>query len=598
MKKLVSLVLCLALAFSLVACSSAPKKDVAAGTGVQIRILGQSVNEAIMNIMRDQLTKAGFDVKLDTQPDYSSYKSAVAAGAYDLAVTGWTTVTGNPDYATRDIFITGGAYNTQPLSDPKVDELINKAAAETPAQYVATYTELENYLVTEQAYIVPLYSSLRIQAINNKVLDVKTVRQPKSRSGVWEAYSYMDKALNATRPLVMTQTNGTLTSLDPIQANDGSVNALSSNMNIRLVNLTDEDEVTAVGSLSRNYSIAEGNDVYYFLLRDDVNFAKIQDKKAADSGVRVGAEDVKFTLDRAKDKTSVAVHKTYTLHEHMKNVEILTDLNELNTVKDSDTGKPVLETLVAGVESPVKALTADKTKANNAKGTYQVIKITTTEPFPQVLNYLAHQSAGILNKEQVTAYNSKFDVAKYDATKDVCYGDFNAIKSGNNMLYTSGPYTLVSVDDISAEFQKNPGYMKGTEFEPKIEKISIKFIKDNTSAVSAFRAGEIDLLGNVPTTDVATVEANKDFTVQKRSSNGVSYAAFNLSEGSICADQDVRLAVLNAINQEDFIKYNSGLVNPAYSTVSTIIETGNVHKQDLAKSAEHVAAYQAKAAKK
>ena len=595
MKKLVALILCLALSLSLVAC--APKDKKAEGTGVQLRLLGQSTNEAVMNIMRDQLTKAGFDVKLNTQPDYSSFKAALAAGDYDLAVTGWTTVTGNPDYAVRDIFITGGAYNNQPVSDPKIDELINKAAAETPAQYVATYTELENYLVKDMAYIVPLYSSLRIQAINNKLLDVATIRFPKSRSGVWEDYSYIDKTLNATRPLVMTQTNGTLTSLDPPQANDGSVNSLSSNMNIRLINLTDEDGITAEGSLSRNYAIGEGNSTYYFLLRDDVNFAKIEDKKAVNTGVRVGAEDAVFSLERAKDKDAVVNHKTYTLHESMEKIEILTDLEELKTVKDSDTGAAILDTLSKDIPAEVKALTADKTKADNAKGTYQVIKVTTTEPFPQVLNYLAHQSAGILNKEQVTSYNSKFEVATYDVKKDVCYGDFNAIKTGNNMLWTSGPYALTSVDDISVEFQKNPGYMVGTAKEPKIERISIKFIKDNTSAVSAFRAGEIDFLGTVPTTDVATVEANKDFTVMKRSSNGVTYATFNLKEGNPYTDPDLRLAVLNAINQGDFISYNSNLVNPAFSTVSTLIETGNVLTQDLTKSAEHLEAYKAKAAK-
>ena len=51
----------------------------------------------------------------------------------------------------------------------------------------------------------------------------------------------------------------TLTSLDPIKGNDGSINTLNTNMYVRLVNLTDDDVVVSDGSLSRNHAIAEGN---------------------------------------------------------------------------------------------------------------------------------------------------------------------------------------------------------------------------------------------------------------------------------------------------------------------------------------------------
>lgn len=591
MKKIIATALALALTLSLVACGASSTESNSTSEKVTVRLLGYASIESSINITRDQLEKAGFNVVIDMQPDYSSYTTAQATGNYDLALTGWTTVTGNPDYAVNDIFTTGGVYNRQGLSDETVDNLIKKAASETPAEYIATYTELENYLVKENAYIVPLYSSSRIQAINSTLLDLDTIRQPKSRSGVWEKYSYIDTSLNATRTLVLTQATATLTSLDPIQANDGSINQLSSNINIRIMNLTDEDEVTAEGSLALNYAIAQGNSEYYFVLRDDVYFSKVENKQVVGTGVRVGAEDVVFTLNRAKDPNSVISHKTYGLHQYMQEIEIVTDLNELSTVLDSDTGLPVLETLEAGIGS-ISELTSDKTAVDNAAGTYQVVKITTTEPFPQVLNYLAHQSAGILSEEQVTSINSLFNVETYDAQKDVSYGDFNAIKTGNNHLWMSGPYALVSVDDYSVDFQKNPGYMIGTEHEANIENISFKFIADETSAVNAFRSGEIDFLPAVPTTSVATLQENSDFTVMIRTSNGVSYAVFNLTGSSLFSDKNLRLAVLNAIDQNDFVLYNSGLVNPTYSTLSTLIDTGNVLVQDLEASAEYLAAYQ------
>ena len=61
-----------------------------------------------MNIVRDQLIKNGFDVKLNIQPDYGSFKAQRDAGNYDIALSSWTTVTGNPDYAVRSLFKSDG----------------------------------------------------------------------------------------------------------------------------------------------------------------------------------------------------------------------------------------------------------------------------------------------------------------------------------------------------------------------------------------------------------------------------------------------------------------------------------------------------------
>lgn len=616
MKKLIALSLAAAMTMSLVACggkadngstgsTQAGNQQTQAQNGETKKtenspehfvLLGQSSGEANLNIVRDQLIKAGFDVEINMQPDYSSFTAAIAAGNYDAAITGWTTVTGNVDYAVRGVFHSSGDYNRSPIVDDKVDELIDKGASETLAQSVATYTELENYLVGEQAYMVPMYSTMKMLAYNNQLLKGDSISQPKSRPGRWEMYDYVDEGQNASRPLVLTQSSAAPSSLDPIQANDGTMNSLSGNMYVKIVNLSDDDEIITDSSLSYAYAIGEGNDTYYFLLRDDVYFSKAENGHAVDTGVRVGGEDVVYSLERASNKDSVATHKTYTLHNHMKSIEMVTDLNELNTVKDSDTGKTVMEILKSGAGNDITELTTDDEAANNASGVYQVIKVTTTEPFPQVLNYLAHQSAGILNKDQVEAYNSKFTVEAYDPTKDVCYGDFAAVKSGDNMLWCSGPYQFVSVDDYGINFEKNPGYMAEEKaFAPRISNIYMKFIKDTTAATSAFRAGEVDLLGSVAATDVDVVEADSKFTVLKRDSNGVTYMHFNQMEGSKMNNVNLRKAVLYAINQEDFIAYNNGYVNPVYSTVGTIIETGNKHTHDLAKSAEYLAAYQAEA---
>lgn len=561
-----------------------------------IRLLLMSTNEQAGNVLRDQLVKAGFNVILNIQPDYSSYVAVMEGGDYDLAISGWTTVTGNPDYAVRSIFKTGGDYNRMPLSDSVIDELIDKAAAETPDVYAKTYKELEDRLVTEKAYIIPMFSSLRMSAMNKNIVDVSTFRLSKSRSTPWEEISYVDKSLNETRPLIMTQAMSTLTSMHPIRGNDGSINSLNTNLYVRLVNLTDEDEVISDGSLSYKYAIAEGNQEYYFLLRDDINFAKVENMKAVDTGVKVGAEDVKFTLDLARDKDSVPTHKTYTLHESMQNIEVFTDMEDLKSAKLSGSDKTIFDALNEAAPSAIQSLEADKTAVDNKAGKYQIIKITTTVPFPQVLNFLAHQSAGVVSKEQVTAINSKVDMKSYDPTKDILYGDQSVVTEGStydNHLWLSGPYAMIIKNDYEVKFEKNPVYMKGTQYEPKIKDIVYKFIKDDSSATASLRSEEIDIMPFIAENSVDLVTNDDRFHVIKRSSNGTTYAEFNLKEGrSEYVNEDLRKAVLYSVSQNDYIAVYNGLKGKLYSPLSTIIDTGNVLVQDLNKSKEYLAKYQ------
>ena len=169
---------------------------------IPVTILAQSSSEQNANIVRDQLTKAGFQVDVSLQPDYASFNAQKDAGNYDLAISSWTTVTGNPDYAVRSLFISGGDYSI--ISNPEVDELIELAASQTSEEYVETYKQLEEVLVTENAYIAPLYTSLKAQAYNHEVLNGDSIRLSKSRAFAWEPVSYNDEALNATRPLVLT----------------------------------------------------------------------------------------------------------------------------------------------------------------------------------------------------------------------------------------------------------------------------------------------------------------------------------------------------------------------------------------------------------
>ncbi|UKS27028.1 ABC transporter substrate-binding protein [Paenibacillus sp. HWE-109] len=587
-------------------CNFTTKKDAAAtptpgstetaavnNTPVDIELLGMSSNETDLNIVRDQLAKNGFNVKLNVQPDYGTFKAQQDAGNFDVALSSWTTVTGNPDYAVRSLFKTGGDYSI--MSDPEIDKLIDQASAQTPEQYTETYKKFEQQLVLDKAYIAPLYNSLKAQAFNQDVLKKESVRLSKSRSLPWEELDFKDAAKRAKDPIILQSALPSLTSLDPIKANDGSINIINTNMYVRLLNLTDDDKLTADGSLSYNFAIAEGNSDYYFVLRDDIHFAQIKDKLAADSGERVGAEDVIFSLNRAKDKNSVPNHRTFTLHEHIQKVELVTDPAVLESVKLSGGSGTLKSGLEKGLDSKISTLVSDKNQASNKEGKYQVVKLTTTQPFPQVLNYLAHQSAGIVSKKQVQSINT-YDVAKYDVNKDISYGDQSTVTEGakyNNALYTSGPYILSYKNDYEAVFYKNPGYMKGTKYEPKVDSIKVRFIKDAESSLSALRSGEIHLFYGVSEIKFDVIKADTKLALQTVPSNAVSYLLFNTKNREVAKSADLRRAVLYSVNQDEFLAYYKNNKFKAVSTLSPIVKTGLEVKADAAKAKDFLNKYKA-----
>ncbi|ATP40515.1 hypothetical protein CSE16_10905 [Solibacillus sp. R5-41] len=566
--------------------------DETAGAKPVIEVLGMAANEQDINIVRDQLVKNGFDVKLNIQPDYGSFKAQEDGGNYDISLSGWTTVTGNPDYAVRGLFKTGGDYSR--ISDATVDKLIDEASTLTGDEAKEKYKELEQALVFDNAYIAPLYISQKFQGIYAKEVNPDTVRLPKSRAQAWESISFNDAAKNSSETLVLQQASSSLTSLDPVKGNDGSINTLNTNMNVRLVNLTDTDEVVSDGSLSYNHAMSENKDEYYFVLRDDINFAKVENKKAVDTGDLVSAEDVVFSLNRAKDQKAVPDHRTYSIHENIETVEIVSDITSLEAVKTAD-GGTVLDALSKDLPSAVAEVVTSEADVDNAAGKYQVVKITTPAAFPQVLNYLAHQSGGIVSEAAVTAVNT-FDVAKYDPNKDVAYGDQATITEGAtyaNHLAASGPYILVQKNDYEATFVKNPAYQVGTENEPKINNISVRFIQDNDSALSALRNGEIHVLQTVPETKVDVVEGDTNLKLKTFDSNAVSYLIFNPKGREVSESVDLRKAVLYSINQDEFISYYQGKKKPAVSTVSPLIDTGLKVEADSAKVKEFLNAYNA-----
>ena len=185
----------------LISCGSSQQS----ANNVDVQIIGMAINEKELNVMRDILSKNGFNPKVNMLPDYASFIGQLEANNYDIAINSWNTVTGNPDYAVRSLFISGGDYNRSKISNQKLDNLIEKASTESSDAAKNTYNDIEKVIIDENAYIIPLYNRVKTQAFNKKILDESTVNIYKAASLNISEMSFIDKSKNETDPLYVVR---------------------------------------------------------------------------------------------------------------------------------------------------------------------------------------------------------------------------------------------------------------------------------------------------------------------------------------------------------------------------------------------------------
>lgn len=597
-KKLLSLLVCAAMVMSSTACGGA--RAAKPGTTntknteapIPITILSRPNFEVETNTIRDQLAKAGFDVTVNIQPDRASFVAVQETGNYDLAVLNWLTDAAAPDYAVRQLYHNDGSYNDWPIVDDELSAMIDEAAQLTFDESVPLYTKIENRLVDEKCWIVPLYNRTRFVAVNNEVIDPETVFCGGSTPRFFGMTEYVDKSLSETRPYVPVQFETNPPTFDPIRSEEGTTFWMKANSYISLTACNANDEVVPDYSLSRAFAIGEGNSTFYFMLRDDVNFAKVEDNKAVDTGVLVSAEDVVYTLERAKDPDAVPLNSGYTNLESVESIGIVTDLEELKDIKVSGSSQSVFDYFNEKAPAPVTKLTEETSEVDNKGGVCQVVKITTVKPTPQLLNFLTISTLGIVSKDVVSSINEGIDATNYDPSKDVLYGDVNTMKQGsaqfNNNNWFSGPYAMLYINDYEMAFERNPGFMPDTEWVPNIKYMNLKMMSDMNTAYSALRSGEID--DCMPEGSWGSLRDASNVAIVEKESTSVSTLFFNLREGSKMNDINLRQAVRYAINQDDLIAVKEDTVTRAHSTLS-MIPTGNEWIADPAKSAEYLQAY-------
>ena len=128
--------------------------------------LNEAIAVELQSMWRQSL---GVNVQLLRQ-EWKVYLNSMSRLDYDIARSSW--VGDYPDPNTfLDMFVTGGGNNRTGWSDPRYDQLIAAAAAETdrPARY-EILREAEKILVCEEMPICPLYFYVGIQLYDSKKL--------------------------------------------------------------------------------------------------------------------------------------------------------------------------------------------------------------------------------------------------------------------------------------------------------------------------------------------------------------------------------------------------------------------------------------------
>ena len=593
MKKLFALVLSIALILTMFAGCGVKTKGTDTGTDhekVPITLLSLSSLETETNVVRDQLTKAGFDVTLSIQPDYGSLFTQVDARNYDIYLCTMKVLSGNPDYGCRSMFYSTGIDNDSKVVDAEVDRLIDLGASQLPQDYEETYAQLERYVVEEKAYFAPICRTMSSYGFNKNIVDASTITVGQSKYLYWSQIDYVDESLRDTRPLVVCN-DRVFGQFDPLTC-DGTHRVLA-NTNIKMLELDDNDNIVTKRALAYNYSIGEGNSTFYFVLRDNVGFYTAIDGELVDTGEKVGAEDVIFTYNRLRDPDAVPGPQVYDNYACISDVASVTDLSELENTVDAETGKTVKEILEAGLPAPISELVSSKNATNNAAGKYEVVKVTTSTPCPQILNFLCDYCSGIVSKKQVESINTPELLANYDPTKDTRYGDAQYLMEGSgkqNTLWCSGPYVIKSMNDYEAVCERNPAFMPGTEMAPAIKNITLKYIADKDASISALRSGEIDVTDNVPANQVQVVESDANLGLASSLINGCIQMKFNLDEDHITNNEDIRKAILYSINQDEVVAVKNGLGGKCY-TAMTMLKNDNDLIPDPNKVKEHLDNY-------
>lgn len=130
----------------------------------------------------------------------------------------------------------------------------------------------------------------------------------------------------------------------------------------------------------------------------------------------------------------------------------------------------------------------------------------------------------------------------------------------------------------SITLEKNPNYWK--EGLPKLNKVIVRSIPDNSARFNALQNGEIDLMEDVSPDNLSQLESNSALQKIERPPFNVAYIGFNLKKKPF-DDPKVRVALNYAVNKQGIIDaFFAGQAQPAVNPMPPTLWGYNDSVQD------------------
>ena len=132
---------------------------------------------------------------------------------------------------------------------------------------------------------------------------------------------------------------------------------------------------------------------------------------------------------------------------------------------------------------------------------------------------------------------------------------------------SNGPFMMTEwVPGSHITFSKNPNYWNAEAI--KLDKLEFELIEDSNAAYSAYTSGEVDMIKDVPTEEIPSLQCNDDFHVEPII--GTYYVSLNLQK-EYFQDARVRKALSLAIDR-NYVA--NTLMQGTYSPASAIVGPG------------------------
>ncbi len=143
----------------------------------------------------------------------------------------------------------------------------------------------------------------------------------------------------------------------------------------------------------------------------------------------------------------------------------------------------------------------------------------------------------------------------------------------SRMPVSNGPFELEEwVEGSHMLLVRNEYYETNLPFvenqgPPHLEEVLVRFIPEALTRVSELEAGTVDIIHDIPPSELARLRENANIEILEAPSPGMVYLAIN-HEREPFDDLRVREAIAMAINRADLVSANEGTVDPVYSLLA------------------------------